>query len=683
MSGPADSGMSTCRQTAALLDHRLQEGLHWIEAWVLHYDPVPGTKQLHEVQQGVHKELRSLSALAIWLQVPGLQEQLRVLDMLVNGLMLSGANSPERILFHLFCALQRLLHPASREFQQLLQQRFALLVAGRQAGLAEPRVSRACPLGLLQQAGQFLRPHENSGNGIKALLACQDVAHEQLHRVLHYRMQELADACTQNVWTLEACTRSGLARKARQLVQLAAFAPGKLETDLGRVEQLLLRLHIDGGVADKVNALQQLLQGLILGKNMAGQLTQFDGSAASQDRVFESDEEAVAELIAATENLSQVFPVAGEGQDVQVSEKMLRACDRLGWMLDVLGHSSLGLAAHALAYTCLHNWQLRQPLRVSMLDQVQQLLIALRDKLEGLDNCCREPGHNLASSFLAECPEHGQALEPATAIALNLANQFKMLIAVRKDSFTIQTGFVQYSQALQKELRLLEKGAAAVRLRGLEQFTSLLLDIHHLLAVDCRDNGFPAALLWQGHQQLLAMLDAAALWFEPLPDLELMQQMAEWVRNAELLLANAAASLAVSTPQNGLQVALTAFSRKAGNLLGRPVRLTLDVGETGVALQLMMVPVVTEVLRWLLLQATVDSNEGSGQPRTRSIVVQIQCRLLSGARIQTVIVDDRGSKLPDQRMQRRLQRLFPACGIELKAELQQHGKRILELEFAV
>jgi hypothetical protein len=662
--------MITRQQTAELLDARLQERLRRLEACILRCSPA-----LHHEAE---KELPGLRALASWIHVPGLQEQLQVLEKLVKGLMLVGGNSRERILCHLFRVFLRLLHPARRDLQQLLQQRLAQLDAGRQAGLAEPRVPPACPLGLLQQAGEFLRPHTSPVYGIKALLVCRVAAIEQLHSVLHYRMQELAEACRHNEWTLEACVRSGLARRARQLVQLAAFAPDMLDK-LGRLEQMLLRLHLHGGVADQVAALQQVLQNLILGKYLAEPLELVFGLAAMQDRVLVSDDKTRAELIEVSKKLRHVFLIAREGEEFQVSDFLLRAVDRLGWMLDAVGHYSLGLAAHALAHACLQHWQWRQPIGASMFDKVQQFLLALKDVIDDGDCSC-EPGFNLASSFLAECPEHGQGLEAATHIALNLANQFEILVVVRKDMFVTRESFLQHSRLLQEELRLLEQGAARVRLRGLEQFTSLLLDIHHLWSVESRESHFPADLLWRGHQQLLAMLDAAALWFEPLPEQELMQQLAEWVRNAELLLGSAAASLSATALHNSLQVALTAFARKAGNLLGRPVRLMLDVGEIGAARQLQMVPVLTEVLRWLLLQGTMDANEGSSQHRTRSLVVQIQSRSLPGAKVQTLIADDSGSKLPDQRMRRRLQRLFQACEIQLKAEW-QHGKRILELEF--
>ena len=119
------------------------------------------------------------------------------------------------------------------------------------------------------------------------------------------------------------------------------------------------------------------------------------------------------------------------------------------------------------------------------------------------------------------------------AIPTLLSRRLPTLNAARQAWFARQEEFAPHQLALQSELMMLERGAAAFKVRGIERLCGRLLELLMLLDLQGTLARFPGALLWRAHCHLLHLLDAAAAWWEAAPDQELLQALQD--RSRQLL----------------------------------------------------------------------------------------------------------------------------------------------------
>lgn len=111
-----------------------------------------------------------------------------------------------------------------------------------------------------------------------------------------------------------------------------------------------------------------------------------------------------------------------------------------------------------------------------------------------------------------------------------LSRRLPALNAAHQSWFAEREAFAPRQLALQGELMMLERGAAAFRVRGVEHLCGRLLELLMLLDLQGALARFPGALLWRAHCHLMNLLDAAAAWWEATPDQALLQELQECSR---------------------------------------------------------------------------------------------------------------------------------------------------------
>ncbi|MBF6631742.1 MAG: hypothetical protein ITG01_11410, partial [Comamonas sp.] len=126
-------------------------------------------------------------------------------------------------------------------------------------------------------------------------------------------------------------------------------------------------------------------------------------------------------------------------------------------------------------------------------------------------------------------------------------------------------------QLLQRELALLEKGAAALKIWPLEQLCILLLDMYALLEQSSSPR--PTALLREAHLQLVEMLDQAAAWRQIHEDLALTTRLQGWLDKQAQQRLYAAPGAPCENQLVAMQSQLEAFVKALSLALEKPVRL--------------------------------------------------------------------------------------------------------------
>jgi hypothetical protein len=204
---------------------------------------------------------------------------------------------------------------------------------------------------------------------------------------------------------------------------------------------------------------------------------------------------------------------------------------------------------------------------------------------------------------------------------------------------------------------------------------------------------WPAALLWQAHQQLVALLDRAALWLEPVPNAATLVALGDWLQQGEERCTALLHRAATASAGLRLASALTAFGQQAGRLLGRPVRICVDLpaawltepataaaaADAGLPddLQAPLLRALQEILRWLLLQHESSAEQRRSRRQPLATVIDIAVQQV-GSDACAVSVQERGVlELPGNKALQRLQRsLGPAVEALGCEELARLGRRV-------
>jgi hypothetical protein len=618
-----------------------------------------------------------------------------------------------------------------------LQATGARSTAGQAAALDQLQLLRRFlqlePLPCLQLA-EHAPPHAGAGlQQLCELLQCQLLLRQPqgtgvapgtavLLQALQQGLLALAQACRHSDWTLGSCVATGLARQCRELTLLGAFAgDADLAQQLLLLEAQLLLWHAAAPAPSIQQQATMQKQLLALARGRVDLCRVLREQAAPVRATATVLPEAAQPECCALAVLLQSAQVSA----AEVDATQMLACYRLAWVLQAAERSMLAQVGLFNYQILVQHWQQRarlpppvQHLLAAWLEQVQQ---PAEQGAELPGSAAHSSLLSLLGAALAAWPEPlGTAAAPApplqaghpslqpeqamllalpaagsTALSMRqlpeyLAASLSVLLQVEESWFVDRASWQCCSTLLYQELQLLEQGAAALRLAGLEHFCSLLLGLYAQVLAPIPQGLWPAALLWQVHHHLVALLDRAALWLEPVPNATALAALEDWLQQGEerctTLLQHAARVPA------GLRLAsaLTAFGQQAGRLLGRPVRISLDLpgawitqpATTAAAgfpddLQAPLLHALQEILRWLLLQHQSSAEQRRSRRQPLATVIAIAVKQL-GADACAVDVLERGVlELPGSKALQRLQRsLGPAVEALGSEELPRLGRRV-------
>src|SRR5690606_10175419 len=179
---------------------------------------------------------------------------------------------------------------------------------------------------------------------------------------------------------------------------------------------------------------------------------------------------------------------------------------------------------------------------------------------------------------------------------------------VKQEWFESWHSYTGHRDALQRELLLLERGAAAVRVRSVERYSGQLLELLSKLDLLTTTDSFPGTLLWRAMQHLVNLLDAAAAWREASPDPALMQALQDYSSSVleRSALPRVAEPVASSTGAAWTQMgcALTQYVESLNEVL--QIRMRLDVQRAEPELNAAVFPLLPQVLQPLLRFVLLD-----------------------------------------------------------------------------
>lgn len=201
-----------------------------------------------------------------------------------------------------------------------------------------------------------------------------------------------------------------------------------------------------------------------------------------------------------------------------------------GAVADVLRSVHACLACH---------WSIAAPLAAPLCTLLRELVTAMPNgtstallvrALWRVSELWPEPSRNDLAIPLTEGDGAVAGSVRLEAVPVLLAGGLATLTSVRREWFVSREGFATHRAALRRELLLLERGAAAVKVRSVECYSTLLLEFLAAVELEPVHHPFPGDLLWRAHAHLVELLDAAAAWWEALPDAVLMQELRDYSR---------------------------------------------------------------------------------------------------------------------------------------------------------
>ena len=539
----------------------------------------------------------------------------------------------------------------------------------------------------LTQAPTLLLAEESPsqpGNGVPRLcelLKCQAQLRQRdadtempVMQPLQQGLLKVAQACRHSDWTLASCVASGLARQCRELTLLGGFlGNAALARQLAMLEAQLLLWHAapePPSVLQKAVIQKQLLA-LMRGREDVFRLLQLQTKPAAEPvSVLSAD----AEQHECEHLMALLQPALVTG--AEVTETLMFACYRLAWILQALGRRSLAEAGLLSYHLLVRHWQqravLQAPVQMLLAAWMEQIVLqvaqqvataALPDAALDLPLLLGEaiacwPGKT--NGVVQSGPGRKDAGSPEI-----LASSFSALVQVDAAWFADRSSWQRGVGLLQRELQLLEQGAAALRLSALEQFCSLLLGVHAQLHVSLPQGAWPGGLLLRAHRELVALLDRAALWLEPRPDADTLVALRDCLQQGEERCIALLRAPQDAAPELRLACSLALFGQQAGRLLGRPVRIQLDApAAIQVDLEAELLRAVQEILRWLLLQheSSAELRRSQHLPLASTIAVTLLPQDDAACAVSVLETGSRGLSGGKQ-----LQRLQRSLGVAVEA----------------
>ena len=351
---------------------------------------------------------------------------------------------------------------------------------------------------------------------------------------------------------------------------------------------------------------------------------------------------------------------------------------RLPWILAAAGQQSLAQLAH-LWYRCLlQHWHQRVMLSsalVELLATTQQWLDITRWgalQPEAVTATLLQllrlwPASAAAGVVTVPLPGRSRAPVPLSGIPPLLAQSFITLNRCRCEWFADATSLAQHSAPLVAELRLLEQGAAAMKVQAVERYCSLLLSLHATVPLGVSAE-FPAMLLWRAHAHLLELLDEAAAWQDPQPDAALVLELMQWQQQAlrGAVTDSTPLTTRVTTPAEALALRLVLFVDRLAQTVEQPVRLCVDIApqladEQVLACELPLQP----LLRFIVLQQLQEATLRRQAHRPAATTVSLTLGAGEDG-VQVEVVEHGCERTPDVQSLRHLRRKLPACVQQLQ-----------------
>jgi hypothetical protein len=203
-----------------------------------------------------------------------------------------------------------------------------------------------------------------------------------------------------------------------------------------------------------------------------------------------------------------------------------------------------------------------------------------------------------------------------------LASAFAKLVSATFDA----TPESETWSRLASEVRLLERGAAAMKVQPLEQLCTALLGMYEAFAG--AEAMLPLPLVRRAHAALIDMLDRSAAWQQVEPVPELVAALTACQREAEGCREPDPGQNAVALTAECLRQDVLEFIGTLSAALDRPVRLQLE--SSGVLLDPMSAAAVMSALkplvRYLLLDPGVDarSRRQLHKPRVSTLAITLR-----------------------------------------------------------
>lgn len=671
--------------------------------------------QLQAAQPRLLKSLmvscaREVGALALWSANADLQQASRTLEHLLQAVLSETGTVQGKLLPALFAAQLRINNAAKTELRQLWQgrqdkakvlltnmqpdaeaelQQLVLRTQQLQHFLSDTVAEKPCRVAEAERRETFKPGHEWQGmlaaqifSVYEEKLQALGLIKQQLVQLLH----KITDLCTHSKWTSASFVESSLLIYCTQILSLSQFCYDRhYQSHLGKLAEYLLLRHVQAQAPGKADlqAILHMLMNMALGKVDAVCWP----AMPSPDSLLTLDNRAEilirAELSAYIDvlkrELTSIQQLEPASQQTLVSESLLLVSYKLTWVLQSCACTRLSNLNQCLYQVYLQHWSLRLPLPAGLLSVAKAFIKSLSRLITESISEADFSAESVTAMYsaLACWPQHignagmliglnSAARQRPAGLPLDrlpeyLSAEFSVLLSAQAWWFGSQEQVQQHMQDVQEELRLLEKGAAAFRLDVLEAYCTLLLDAYLLLQLYVKlsitASEFPGALLWMAHQSLVAMLDRAAAWLEPVVASENKHALLSWLSRTDEHLDGILREQAELGFEHTLELGLIRFARDAGKLLGRSVRLQVEL-DAALPENLMQTlsASLKEVLRWMLLQGEVENETRRKQHKPLAINLELNIKVLTPVHCQVVIIDDSCTSLLNQKQTYRLQK---------------------------
>lgn len=675
--------------TAGLLQAALKEQLQQLEPQFL---PLFGTGQerLAAPTARTHAAMKTLVALTRYFPA---EHRVRKAGKQLELIWPPLVHEPRgeiagKLLHYYFRVRQALLGTPSAALRQQLQD---MVQADIDQALVAPNAAHLADcLRRLQQLAAYLPelqawpPHAAQLSALAQLFSWQqhlELAavgeHPELtvaQQVLAPWLQETRDRCaelgTASDWSLGYFCQSGLARTLSQLRKLTAFTGDvAMTTWLEEVGDNSLDLHLAGATPHK-DALQDWLVRLF---------TTARARAAEPSIGPCSEAELDPELQAVCEQelaryRAQLLEVLAEDSPLRVTAHLITMLYKASWIFAAAARKHWARLCHCAYRVAVQFWRVKQPLPAECHAVLWRMALGLGTPVSASDlRSWREgllqhwPNWTDDGKRAIALQADAEQATPLDAVPLLLSGSFATLVRVPAASFG-ETPAPDISGQLLQELTLLEKGAAAMKVRPLEQLCSLLIAVYeaHLREAAV----LPATLLHAAHRQLVNMLDQSAAWQEAQCDEALISELETWLAQRSTCREPVPGVMphAANSCELQLREQLLAHLGTLAAVLERPVRLHLDMG--GVGLDESRVAQVLDCLRplvkFMLLDRSVDTRgrHAMHKPRVSTLTVTLRA---GATLILSVSEDSHEEPLPHAEVHR-LQRRLPQTAGPLVCE---------------
>lgn len=693
-----------CQTHSTLIDH-INESLKQLDEQITAILPRPDPVLPEALALLCAQQVLSLSH---WCANPELLRDAMLFTQLLETLTRAQHSLQPDLLKAFFSIQMRINDTPGTELywycQRLLEQAVTshtVSVVAEQAGKQAPGINTE-QQGLLKE---FC-------SGIKSSRQAQALLQQQLEALL----LNIAELCLHSNWSPDYFMSSNLSHLCTLALGLSEFSADQAcKAGLNTLSQAILLRHLwQQKPAPEV--LQVILHGVfslaLQGKTTDRfKLLPATGLQLSLDE--NTDRMIRAELFSYATSLARTIQSLtdsnstskaaqqhkGSAGYVLVNENMLLISYKLSWVLQAYACHGLANLNTALYQLYLQCWSLRIPLPAEVLPVAQSFNELLLEQAEAALPKNSEAELMVLIRRLLACWPQAQtdttlmltpgvsAVNASGTLSLEqvpqyLSSAFSALLAVSARHFETQNFPDINDQDIQNELRLLERGAAVFKLDAMERACTVMLDIYQVL--ELFKAGYlpglilPGALLWQAHQQLIGMLDQAAAWLEPVSRPLLISALTDWLAQADACIAHESKPHSGMNTVQSLVLALTTLVRQMSILLGRSLRLKVSLADElpGCLLQ-ELVLILSEVLKWLLLQAGSDMETRREKHKPLALNIQVTVAALTAQYFQLEVSDDSCANLPGPKQIHRLRKKTGAALQNLKCTVQAGEGRLL------